>query len=145
MSGFLLDTNVISEATKRRPNPLVSDWIKAQAPQSLFLATPVIGELQRGIQRLDPGQRRGRLASWFEDELIRAFAGRILSYDEGAARRWGAIMAAGDREGLSRAAADALIASIADQHGLAVVTRNIDDFSGMGVPLVNPWIEQRRR
>ncbi len=141
MSGFLLDTNVISEATRRRPNAGVSTGIRGRAPETLFLPTPVIGELQRGIQRLAPGARQSQLAAWFENDLIRAFAGRILTYDEGAARRWGAIMAAGDREGKARAAADALIASIADQHGLAVVTRNVGDFSGMGVPLVNPWTE----
>ncbi len=139
MAGFLIDTNVVSDPTKRKPSAAVKAWFAGQDPVSLFIPTPVIGELYRGILRLAPGKRRTALTSWLEETLLPAFAGRVLSFDEAGAKQWGSLMAEGDRVGATRSAADALIAAIAVRYGLAVVTRNIQDFEGFGVDLVNPW------
>lgn len=139
MTGFLLDTNVISETVRPRPEPRVLGWMRDQAPRDLFLSAVTLGELVRGTVKLPDPSRSQRYRHWIRHDLARQFDGRVLAFDEPAAIRWGEIMGAGDRSGEPRPALDAQIAAIAGQYGLTLATRNIKDFQGMGVPLLNPW------
>lgn len=139
MSGFLIDTNIISEGVKPRPQPALADWFKDRSPQSLFLATPVIAELRAGIENLPPGRRRFDLDRWYEDLVAVGFAGRVLAFDESAAFTYGRIVATARRSGRPAHIVDAQIAAIALVHGLVVATRDVADFAGFGVALVNPF------
>lgn len=137
--SFLLDTNVVSELRKAgdgRADRNVTAWIAAHAAGDFFLSAVTILELEIGVlsvQRRDPKQG-GLLRTWLDERVRPAFAGRILPVDDAVATRC-AHLHVPDR----RSEADALIAATALVHGLAVVTRNIRDFDGAGVVVINPW------
>ncbi len=141
MPGFLLDTNVISELIKPSPKERVLRWLADLSALDLYLSSVTWGELARGPAKLPDGRRRKRLTRWIEEDLARQFDGRILPFDQQAAAVWGEIMGAGDRLGAPRAAIDAQIAAMAIRYALTLTTRNIADFEGMPVKLLNPWTE----
>lgn len=136
---YLLDTNVISELRKvgdGKADPNVTAWIGARDSRDLFLSAITILELERGIlsiQRRDVAQG-ARLRTWMDGHLRPEFAERIISIDDAIATRC-AHLHIPDR----RNEADAIIAATALVHGLTVVTRNIQDFQGTGVILIDPW------
>lgn len=136
--SYLLDTNVVSELRKaeRKADPGVRSWVSARAVSDLYLSVITVLEVEVGIARLarrDPAQAR-RLQMWFDDELLDAFAHRILAIDVPVAR-----CAARLHVPDPRSERDALIAATAAVHGLAVVTRNVKDFESLDVAVVNPW------
>jgi len=137
--AFLLDTNIVGETTKPRPEDRVLSWLSDQTPGDLFLASMTIGELARGAHRLKDAARRQIYERWIEEDLVMQFEGRILPFDQSAASIWGKIMGEGDRAGRTRPAADAQIAAVARCHNLTLVTRNLKDFRSMGVTLFDPW------
>jgi predicted nucleic acid-binding protein len=139
VNGFLLDTNVIAELIKPQPDLNVLRWITDTDEALLFLSVLTLGEIRNGIERLNPGKRRGRLESWLAVELRRRFQERILTIDEAIAQRWGALSAAAARKGRPVPVIDGLLAATALHHDLMLVTRNDGDFSGTGVPVLNPW------
>ena len=136
---FLLDTNVVSELRKvgdGKADPNVTAWVSAQDSRDLYISAITILELERGIlsiQRRDIEQG-ARLRAWMDSRVRPEFAQRIIAIDEAIATRC-AHLHIPDR----RNEADALIAATAVVHGLVVVTRNIQDFQGTGVVLVDPW------
>lgn len=138
--AFLLDTNVVSEMVRPLPEPRVVDWMTRQVAADLFLSATTVGELVRGVTRLDAGHRRARLEEWISELLPRQFAGRILAFDRDAAIIWGKLMGEGDRAGRPLAALDAQIAALALRRDLVLVTRNTGDFEPMKLRLLNPWI-----
>ena len=137
--AFLLDTNVVSETIRPRPDKTVLDWIEAQAPTDLFLAAQTIGELVRGARKVKEQARRERFKRWIEQDLARQFDGRVLPFDGRTAAVWGRLMGDGDRAGRPPAAADAQIAAVAIQHDLIIVTRNVKDFRNFDIQLFDPW------
>jgi toxin FitB len=137
--GFVLDTNLVSELARPRPDGSVEQWLLGRTLDCLFLTATIVGELWRGIEARAPGRRRRELEGWLGDILERQFAGRILAYDAGAARRWASLMQTCRELGRPAAALDAQIAAVALTHGLAVATRNVRDFEAFGVALVDPW------
>ena len=139
MNGFLLDTNVISETVRPRPEPRVLNWFRGRTPRDLFLSAVTLGELVRGARKLDDPARSLRYRQWITQDLTRQFDGRILAFDDRAAAIWGEIMAAGDQAGCPRPALDAQIAAVARRHDLILATRNRRDFQNMDLPLVDPW------
>jgi len=139
VTGFLLDTNVLSELTKARPTPKVVSWIEAQDEDRLFLSVLTLGEIRKEIAMFSDTARRSAIASWLDTALRRRFAGRILPVDEAVADCWGAITAAAVKTGAPVPAIDGLLAATALQHGLTLVTRNTADVAGTGVPFFNPW------
>jgi predicted nucleic acid-binding protein len=139
MSGFLLDTNCISELVRAHPEPRVLDWIAAADESLLYLSVLTLGEIRKGIASLPASQRRTRLETWLELELQARFAGRILSIDTEIADRWGILAAAAKRSGKSLSAVDGLLAATALHHNLTIVSRNTADFASTPVPVVNPW------
>ncbi len=139
MSGFLLDTNVISELVRPKPDDQVLRWIEETDESILFLSVLTLGEIRNGVQRLRPGQRRGRLESWLQVDLPSRFQDRILPIDAAIADRWGMIAAVATAKGKPVPVVDGLLAATAIQHNLTLVTRNSSDVSGTGSPTLNPW------
>ncbi len=133
--SFLVDTCALSEMTRPKPASRVSDWFDAAAPETLFISVLTLGEIRKGIERLDGGRRRARIAAWLETELPVWFEDRVLPVDTGVADEWGRLAA----RLRSLPAIDGLIAATARRHRLAVVTRNEADFAATGVDLLNPW------
>ena len=137
--AFLLDTNVVSETIKPKPQKTVLDWLEAQTPTDLFLAAQTMGELVRGARKVKEKARRERFERWIEQDLAQQFDGRVLPFDGAAAALWGRLMGDGERMGRTPTAADAQIAAVAIQHELILVTRNEKDFRYFDIQLVNPW------
>lgn len=135
---IVLDTNVISEAMRPEPNPRVLGWLNAQAIDSLYLSSVTFAELMFGIRVLPVGARRERLAGIL-DGLLALFPGRILPFDQEAARRYADMAVAEQKAGRPLSVADGYIAATAAAHGFAVASRNARHFEGTGVELINPW------
>ena len=142
---FLLDTNVVSETVKAKPEKRVLGWLEAQTPVELFLAAQTIGELVRGARKVKEKARRERFEQWIERDLADQFEGRVLPFDGPAAVLWGRLMGDGDRTGRTPAVADAQIAAVAIHHDLTLVTRNVKDFERFDMTLLNPWDERAGR
>lgn len=136
---FLLDTNIISETVKAKPEERLLAWLEAQTPAELFLAAQTVGELVRGARKVKEKARRERFEAWIEQDLAEQFESRVLPFDGPAAVLWGRLMGDGDRTGRTPAAADAQIAAVAIHHDLTLVTRNTKDFEPLSVKLLNPW------
>jgi predicted nucleic acid-binding protein len=139
VSGFLLDTNIPSELIRTRPDPRVRNWVYAKDEQSLYLSVVTIGELRRGFILLPVSRRRTELVRWFENDLLPRFHGRILPVTHSIADRWGVLDGECLLKGTRLNTADGMIAATALEHGLTLVTRNVKDFAGLGVVLLNPW------
>src|SRR6267378_3131478 len=141
MSGFLLDTNVISEFARpdNQPDQRVKHWLEAADPDSLFASVLTFGEIRRGIEKPQHGKRRTHLEAWLEKDLHEWFENRLLAVDEAIANRWGLLSASALRIGKPLAVIDGLLAATALEHTLTVVTRNNTDFTNAGVPILNPW------
>lgn len=140
MSGFLLDTNVISELVRARPEPRVTAWIEATNESLLYLSVLTLGEIRKGIASLRSSPRRVVLEAWLASDLALRFANRILPVDESVADRWGRLAAESAVEGSPLSVIDGLLAATALHHNLTLVSRNVKDFATAGVPLFNPWI-----
>ena len=136
---ILLDTNVLSELMRAKPDPAVVVWIDAQPTQDLLICSITVAEILYGIARMPEGKRRQALQdvaiAMFEED----FAGRILPFDADAAVHYAELAAASEARGKIADMADGQIAAIARLHGLAVATRNTRHFESFGVSLVNPW------
>jgi predicted nucleic acid-binding protein len=139
---LILDTNVISEIMQALPSPRVQEWWSQQQAGELFTSTVTVAEILYGIELLPRGKRRDRLLAEAEAMFSQDFAGRILPFDEEAARAFPGIAAGRRVKGSPIAALDAQIAAIARSHRAILATRNTTDFEGCGVRLVNPWSGQ---
>jgi predicted nucleic acid-binding protein len=139
MSGFLLDTNVISELVKPKPHLRVVRWVNQTDEDSLFLSVLTFGEIRKGIALLPQGPRKSRLESWLEKDLPERFLGKILAVTDRIADRWGLIAARTQSRGKPVHVIDGLLAATALEHNLILATRNTVDRDPTGVPLQNPW------
>ena len=139
-SGYLLDTNVISELMRPRPARGVAEWIESTPEELLYLSVITIGEIRKGIDLLDETEpKRAALQSWLDRDLRIRFATRMLAFDAGAAERWGQVEAFAQRQRLTLPTIDAQLAATALHHGLTFVTRNTAHVRVTVVPLINPW------
>ena len=134
---ILLDTNVLSELARPRPEPSVVRWLETNEPM-LALPSIALAELRYGIERLADGRRKTSLLKFWR-ELRDRFAGRIYSFDERAAEAFGELAATAERAGRRISVPDAQIAAIARANRMTIATRDRGGFSPTGVPLVNPW------
>ena len=139
MSGFLLDTNFVSELVRAKPDPRVIEWMETADESMLYLSVLTVGEIRRGLAGLAQGKRRTRLETWLEIELQARFAGRVVPIDAAIADRWGLIAAEAKRKGKALPVIDGLLAATALQHNLTVVSRNVSDFMNAQVQVLNPW------
>jgi len=142
MSGYLLDTNCISELVRIKPEPRVVSWMQAAEETLLYLSVLTLGEIRKGLAGLPQGKRRTQLETWLEIELGARFAGRILPIDVSVADRWGLLAASAKREGRTLSAIDGLLAATALHHNLTVVSRNVSDFADTRVQVLNPWKDE---
>lgn len=138
--SYLVDTNVLSELRRKQPDPQVRAWFAERSAQSLYLSVLTLGEIRKGIAALESSPvdatRRQALSDWLEVDLPTFFLGRVLAVDAAVADRWGQLQA---QAGRPLPAIDSLLAATALQHQLTLVTRNVRDFTGLSVSLLNPW------
>ncbi|PKO15834.1 MAG: VapC toxin family PIN domain ribonuclease [Chloroflexi bacterium HGW-Chloroflexi-10] len=139
--NYLLDTCVLSEFTRRKPEEKILQWVASIDEERLFLSAVTIGEIQRGIERLPDSNRKTELQVWWNNGLLDRFHDRVLPLDAQTMLLWGSLTARMENNGQPMSVMDALIAATAFQHNLIVVTRNQSDFLLCGVQLINPWIQ----
>ncbi|MFN2267239.1 MAG: type II toxin-antitoxin system VapC family toxin [Desulfonatronovibrio sp.] len=137
--NFLVDTCVISELVKKEPDLNVVSWIRSCPEEKLFLSSLTIGELQKGVSKLEPSKKKNELQYWINIKLLNRFTGRIIPIDSAVAQRWGQIQAKAEQMGNPMPALDGLIAATALIHNLTVLTRNVKDMKTSGAEIVNPW------
>ena len=141
-AGYLLDTNVVSELTKSRVEPNVLAWIAAQTIGSMKLSVISLGEMEKGFTTMSDLQRRARLELWMERQLLELFLGQVLSITPSIAKLWGVFDGKRRMAGRPLSVPDGMIAATAFEHGLTLVTRNVKDFEGLGITVLNPWYAQ---
>ena len=139
MSGYLLDTNVISELTKLQPEAKVVSWFHATNEELFYLSVLTIGEIRKGIDSLPRSNKRALLESWLANDLVLRFAGRILDVNLDIAERWGLISAQAKMAGAPLAVVDGLMAATALHYNMILVTRNTRDVQVAGINMLNPW------
>jgi predicted nucleic acid-binding protein len=139
--SFLLDTTVVSEWVKMRPNRGVVAWLADIDEDRVFISVVTLAELRHGIERMGTSSRRKRLDEWLRDELPARFEGRVLSIDGIIADGWGKVVARSEAAGRPVGAMDAFIAAIAEVHGMTLVTRNTSDFEASLKHVINPWAD----
>jgi toxin FitB len=136
---IVLDTNVVSEPLKPRPDAAVLHWLDRQAPATLYLTTISQAELLAGVLALPAGKRRTELQSVLKNELVTLFADRILVFEGRSAAAYAHVVNAANLAGNPIHFADAAIAAIASEHNFMLATRNARDFKGTSVKLLDPW------
>ena len=141
--SYLLDTNVVSEWVKPRPDAGVAAWLAEVDEDRVFVSVITLAELRYGIERMPTGNRRRRLDEWLRNELPLRFEGRILVIDGATADAWGKIVARREATGRAISVPDAFIAATAEVHGLTLVTRNARDFEPTLKSIVSPWTQDR--
>jgi predicted nucleic acid-binding protein len=140
MTGYLVDTNVLSEFNRRgQPDPQVKRWLASMETDSLFVSIVTFGEIRLGIELLPASKRRDQLKHWLEHDLHLWFEGRLLMVDEPIVDQWALLMARRELQGRPLDILDGLLAATALCHDLGVATRNVKDFAGLGVTILNPW------
>jgi len=143
MSGFLINTNVLSEYNRAGgPDAGVKRWLETTDRQSQYVSVITLAEIQKGIELLAAGRRRALLEEWLRHDLEAWFSGRVLPVDRQVAARWASLVAQGARTGRPLPTVDSLIAATALAYDLTIVTRNARDFEGVGAVIVNPWEER---
>jgi toxin FitB len=140
MSGFLLDTNCISEVVRPKPDPRVMEWMNSAEESLLYLSVLTLGEIRKGIAGLVQGKRRTALETWLAVDLQSRFAGRIVPIDVAIADRWGLIAGEMKRRGKVLPLIDGLLAATALHHNLTVVSRDVSGFKDTQVQVLNPWV-----
>jgi len=133
---YLLDTNVLSELFKKHPEPKVSSWLKDADQDSLYLSVLTVGEIRKGIEKMEHGSRKTKLVQFLEKDIPIQFEERILPVDLKVAEAWGLLEAQANRP---LPAVDAFLAATAITHNLTLVTRNTQDFSFSRLKILNPW------
>lgn len=136
---IILDTNVLSEFMRKVPEPRVLDWFARQRVFELAVSAITVAEIARGLSRLPAGKRRTSLIERFDGFMEDAFKERVIPFDEVAAQVYGPIAANREKAGLNADAVDLMIAASARSRSASVATRNVRDFEGCGISIINPW------
>jgi toxin FitB len=136
---IILDTNVVSEPLKLKPDPAVLQWLDRQAPETLYLTAISFSELLAGVEILPAGRRRNKIHAAIVEQVLPLFDGRILAFDLMACEFFARVNVRAQAAGNPISFADGAIAAIASAHGFMLATRNERDFKGAGVRLINPW------
>lgn len=142
MSGWLLDTNVISELRRPRPETRVVAFVAAQPLEQLFVSTVTFAEIRYGIEMVDDAIRRAELNDWLTNKVRPMFEQRVLGVSEDVMFKWRLLVEDGRKAGHTFSQPDLIIAATALHHGLTVVTRDTVDYSRARVPVLNPWTDQ---
>ena len=145
MSGWLLDTNIVSELRKPRPERKVVSFVAAQSLDSLYLSEVTLAEIRFGIEQVSDPARRGALHDWLTQKLRPMFEHRVLSVTEDVILKWRVLVEEGRKAGHTFSQPDLFIAATALLHGLTVVTRDTADYRLAQVPVFNPWTDPTPR
>ena len=136
---IIVDTNIISEFMRAKPDPIVIQWFNKQSSRDLYVSVITLAEIGFGLRVMPEGHKTKILNSRFKGFVNRAFEERILSFDLNASEAYVSIMASRQKMGLKMSIPDGQIASIAYAHRFVVATRNIKDFEHCGIEVVNPF------
>jgi hypothetical protein len=136
---YLLDTCLISELVKAKPNGAVVKWLEGCDEEGLFLSVLVLGEIQKGITKISDEKRKASMQRWLDSDLRQRFAGRILPVSEEVALTWGIVQAKAELQGAPIPTIDGLVGATALAHNLTAVTRNERDIKATGARVFNPW------
>lgn len=139
MKGYLLDTNILSELRRPRPEPKVVAFVSAQPLEGLFVSSVTFAEIRFGIESIDDVHKRAALGDWLHLQLRPMFENRALPLTEDIMLKWRLLVEIGRKVGHTFPQPDLLIAATALHHGLTVVTRDVAGYEKTGVPLLNPW------
>jgi len=139
--GWLLDTNVISELRRPRPDPRVTSFIEGQRLEDLFVSAVTFAEIRYGIETSTDPIRRAELGSWLLYRVRPMFDQRVLDVSEDVMFKWRLLVETGRQVGHTFSQPDLIIAATALHHGLTVVTRDTGDYKLARVPLFNPWFD----
>jgi len=139
VTGWLLDTNVLSELRRPRPEPKVVSFVAAQPLDLLFVSTVTLAELRFGIELVADANRRAELNEWLTHKVRPMFAERILQVTEDIMFKWRLLVEDGRNSGHTFSQPDLIIAATGLHHGLTVVTRDTGDYEKTRVSLFNPW------
>lgn len=142
MSGWLLDTNVISELRRPRPETRVVAFVAAQPLEQLFVSTVTFAEIRYGIEMVDAAIRRAELNNWLTNKVRPMFEQRVLGVSEDVMFKWRLLVEDGRKAGHTFSQPDLIIAATALHHGLTVATRDTADYLRARVPVLNPWTDQ---
>ena len=142
MTGFLLDTNVLSELRRSSPSRRVQTFIAGQQLHRLYVSSVTFAEIRFGIEQVSDPARRTELREWLTNRLRPMFDGRCLAISEDVMLKWRLLVEEGRRVGHTFSQPDLIIAATALHHGLTLVSRNTSDFEKAGVPLLNPWLDE---
>ena len=135
--NYLIDTNVISELVKPKPEKQVTRWFASVPSESLYLSVLTLGEIRKGVTKVSDSTKKEKLRIWLEHELPAWFSNRILPIDAGVSERWGRLLGQHKK---TLPAIDSLIAATALHFDLCLITRNISDFDGFTeLQIINPW------
>ena len=145
MSGYLLDTNCVSELVRIQPEPRVMEWMDAAGEEQLYLSVLTLGEIRKGLAGQVQSKRRRQVETWLDVDLQTRFAGRILSINGPVAEHWGLLAARAKTKGIPLPIMDGLLAATALHYNLTMVTRNVADFASTLVPVLNPWNDSTSR
>jgi predicted nucleic acid-binding protein len=135
---IIVDTNVVSELMRPEPDPGVASWVRARDRRELRMTAISLAEVRYGIARLPDGRRKQVLLG-AADEIFSAFADQILPVDAAAAEHYAVIASSRERAGKPIPGFDALIAAVCRSQGAMLATRNVSDFDGTGIEIINPW------
>jgi toxin FitB len=138
--NYLLDTCLISELAKSKPDEKVVDWVLSENEASFYISVLTLGELYKGVEKLPESKKKEELRIWIEDELKNRFQSRIISIDMRVSILWGKIQCLAEKNGKPMPPIDSLIAATGIAYDLTVVTRNAADMEQSGVKLLNPWL-----
>lgn len=136
---YLLDTCVISELVAKQPNPTVVEFVDSLDSDDVYLNVITIGKIAKGIEKLPKSKRKQELHTWLREDLLVRFDKKIIPLDTDVLLEWGLLTARLESTGKTLPAMDSLIAATVLAHKFALVTRNVDDFLGANVEIVNPW------
>lgn len=136
---ILIDTNVVSEPLRRRPEPRVAEWIDSQPLETLYLSTVTVAELRFGVASLPAGRRRDLLNEKLERSILPLFAGRVLPFDLPPTEAYAVLTARTRRNGVAVSLSDGYIAAIALAGGMTVATRDKPPFEAAGLRVIDPW------
>jgi hypothetical protein len=142
VSGWLLDTNVMSELRRSRPSARVRSFIASQRLEDLFVSTVTFAEICFGIEAVGDPIRRSELNDWLLHRVRPMFDQRVLEVSEDVIFKWRLLVEEGRKVGHTFSQPDLIIAATALQHGLTVVTRDTGDYKLARVPLLNPWVDE---
>ena len=137
---IVLDTNVVSELMRPEPAAAVVDWVDRQPAADVYLTAITVAELLYGVARLPQGRRKTDIAERVEAILSEDFEHRVVAFDETAAAHYADIVVRRERAGRPISTADAQIAATCRSHGAVLATRNVDDFAGASVSIIDPWV-----